>query len=132
MLIWDLIGDSCRVTLVVAFGFLPQNLGRCYEPMNGTLSFYECRLSGGDTMRWWGHSNPTCCNQICLNLLHSPVKGMLKHQSWSCLHPRVHSRQDPPCESSIKFNLSNDIHQSCLTKNQVETVEMCDQCCSRS
>ena len=20
---------------------------------------------------WWRHSNPTCCNQICLNCLHS-------------------------------------------------------------
>ena len=26
--------------------------------MNGTLSFYECRFSGGDTMRWWGILNP--------------------------------------------------------------------------
>ena len=24
--------------------------------MNGTLSFYGCRFSGGDTMRWWAHS----------------------------------------------------------------------------
>ena len=35
-----------RVTLVVAFGFLPQNFGRWRGPMNGTLSFYECRFSG--------------------------------------------------------------------------------------
>ena len=32
--------------------------------MNGTLSFYECRFSGGDTMREWGHSNPTLCKRF--------------------------------------------------------------------
>ena len=48
-----------RVSLVVTFGFLSQNFGRWRGPANGTLSFYECRFSGGDTMRWWGHSNPT-------------------------------------------------------------------------
>ena len=35
------IGGCSRVTLVGAFGFLFQNFGRCLEPMNGTLSFYE-------------------------------------------------------------------------------------------
>ena len=38
---------------MVAFGFLPQNFGRCRGPTNGTLSFSECRFSGGDTMRRW-------------------------------------------------------------------------------
>ena len=38
-----------RVTLVVAFGFLIKHLGRRWGPMNGTLSFYEYRFSGGDT-----------------------------------------------------------------------------------
>ena len=37
--------------------------------MNGTLSFYECSFSGGDTMRCWGHSNPILCKRICLNFL---------------------------------------------------------------
>ena len=36
-----LIGGSCKVMLVVAFGFLPQNFGRFQGPMNNTLSFYE-------------------------------------------------------------------------------------------
>ena len=36
-------------------------------PTDGILSFYECRFSGGDTMRWWRHSNPTLCKKICLN-----------------------------------------------------------------
>ena len=42
-------GSSCRVTLVVASGSLPQNIGRWQGPTNGTLSFYESRLSGRDT-----------------------------------------------------------------------------------
>ena len=37
----DVIGGCLRVTLVGAFGFLLQNFGRCLEPINGTLSFYE-------------------------------------------------------------------------------------------
>ena len=44
-----LVSGSCRVTLVVAFGFWPKILGCGGDLwMNGTLSFYECRLSGGD------------------------------------------------------------------------------------
>ena len=39
--------------------------------MNGTLSFYEYSLSGGDTQT----VNPTCCNQISLNFLHSQLVG---------------------------------------------------------
>ena len=34
--------------------------------MNGTLLPHGCRLGGGG-----GYSNPTCCNQVCLNILHS-------------------------------------------------------------
>ena len=33
---------------MVAFGFLPQNLGSLRRPITGTMSFYECRLSGGE------------------------------------------------------------------------------------
>ena len=43
------IGGSCRVTLVVAFWFLPQHFGRWHRSMNGILPLYECRLSGADT-----------------------------------------------------------------------------------
>ena len=39
------------VTLVVSSGFLPQNFGRRQGPTTGTLSFYECRLSGGEPPR---------------------------------------------------------------------------------
>ena len=34
---------------MVAFGFLPQNFGTWWGSVNGTLSFYECSLSAGDT-----------------------------------------------------------------------------------
>ena len=33
---------------MVAFGVLHQNFVMWQGPTNGTLSFYECRLSGGD------------------------------------------------------------------------------------
>ena len=52
-----LIGGSCRVTLVVAFGFLSQNFGRWCGPRNGTLSFYEWRSSGGDTLSGGDNQN---------------------------------------------------------------------------
>ena len=28
---------------------------------------------------WWTHSNPTCCNESCLNVLFSLVVGTLKY-----------------------------------------------------
>ena len=84
------IGGSCRVTLVDTFGFLPQNFGRWWGPMNGTFSFYECRLNGGDTQKWLGHSIPSCWNQIDLNFLHSQVVGMLKHCFHICSSPHAH------------------------------------------
>ena len=55
--------------------------------MKAILSFYVCRLSGGDSQRWWGHSNPTCCNQICLNLLYS-----LKHLACALMPECARSR----------------------------------------
>ena len=36
-----------------------------------------------------GHSNPTCCNQICLNFLYSQVPGMLKH--FACTRMSTHA-----------------------------------------
>ena len=54
--------------------------------MNGTLSFYECRFSSGDTMRWWAHSNPILCKRICLNFLHSQTEGMQKNLLRKSLH----------------------------------------------
>ena len=47
----DGFGGSRRVVLLVAFGFLPQNLGRWWGSTNGTTPSCECRLSGGDTQR---------------------------------------------------------------------------------
>ena len=53
-----------RVTFTVPFGFLTQNFGMWWGHTIGTLLFYECRFSGGDTMRCWGDSNPTLCKRI--------------------------------------------------------------------
>ena len=50
--------------------------------MNDILLLYECRLGGGDTLTWWGHSNPTSCNITCLNLLYSETVG-IKHLGMS-------------------------------------------------
>ena len=62
-----------RVTLVVAFGFLPKNFGRWWGPMSSIFYFHNYRFSGGNTMMWWWHSNHTLCIRICLNVLHSQV-----------------------------------------------------------
>ena len=87
---------SCRDTLVVVFGFCPKILGGG----DSTLSLGECRLNG--------HSNPTRCNHIFFNSLHSKADGILKHRSrahscpYACLHPPA---QKPPCET-LTFNSS--------------------------
>ena len=51
-----------RITLMVTFGFLPQNFGMWWGPTNGTLSMI-LRLQ----IQWWGHSNPIFCKKNCLN-----------------------------------------------------------------
>ena len=58
---------------MVAFGFLSQNFGKWQELTNGTLSFYECRLSGEDTQ-----TLPDVI-EFVLNFLHSQAVRMLKH-----------------------------------------------------
>ena len=35
-------------------------------------------MGGESTWRWWGYLNTRCCNQTCLNLLHSEVAGTQK------------------------------------------------------
>ena len=46
----------------------------------GTYKWYFVTL--WMQIEWLGHSkNPTCCNWICLNFLHSQVVGMLEHCS---------------------------------------------------
>ena len=83
----DGFGGSRRVVLLVAFGFLPQNLGRWWGSTNGTTPSCECRLSGGDTQRRWEHSKAICCYQIPLNVLHSEVAGTQKNLPCSCSRP---------------------------------------------
>ena len=95
-----IFGGSCRVTLVVAFGFLLQIFRRWHEPINCTFSFYECRLSGWDTQRWWGHSNPTCSYQLCLNSMHSEAIEMQQHFSHAYLCPLPHlCPNEPPVKT---------------------------------
>ena len=78
-----------RVILVVAFGFCPKMLGGVRDLRSILLSFYECRFSGGNTMRWWGHSNPTICQRIYLNLFYSKVWSGQK--KFGCKHLRLAS-----------------------------------------
>ena len=52
-----------RVTLLVAFGFLPKN----FASWQGASSFFlenECSLSGVDNHRCSGHSSPTSWKKI--------------------------------------------------------------------
>ena len=60
VLLYYIIFDD---SLQSPFGSLPQNFRRWRAPMNAILSFCNCKLSGGDTLRHWGHSNPTYCNK---------------------------------------------------------------------
>ena len=74
-------GGSQRVTLVVAFTFLPQNFGmvvRTYECLSlsrSTVWIVSTQKCGENTQ------NCTHCNWICLNILHSEAVWMLKHCS---------------------------------------------------
>ena len=56
---------------MVAFGFLSQNFGRWWGLTSAILSFYDCRLIGGNTQ--------TLSVIQELNFLHSQVAGMQKH-----------------------------------------------------
>ena len=58
--------------------------------MNGILSFYECRFSGGDTMRWWGHTNPTVCKKYLYELFALTGSGDIKTSDVST------NTQEPP------------------------------------
>ena len=72
----DIAFDLCDgICIFFVIGGSESHLKGCLGPMNGTLSFYECRLSGGDiqmavgtpkpylllldlsqcTRWWWGH-----------------------------------------------------------------------------
>ena len=75
-----LVGGSERSHLSGFFQLFAPKFWEVTGPTTGTLSFYGCRLSGGDIQRWWEtSSNPTGCNLICLNCLHSQAVGILKH-----------------------------------------------------
>ena len=71
----------CRIALLVARSSHLSSLLLAFEEMMATcewcfvILWIEWRFRGGDTMRWYGHSNPTICKRICLNFLHSQVAG---------------------------------------------------------
>ena len=47
-----------------------------------------------------GILNPTCCNQIHFNFLHSKIVGMQKHLPSNPLDPQAHSYpNEPPGET---------------------------------
>ena len=52
------------------FRLFVQKIWEWRGPMNGILLdlFCECSLNSYDTHRWWGYSNPTCCNKIWFEL----------------------------------------------------------------
>ena len=97
------------VTLVVALGILPQTFGRWWRSMNGAFAILWMKVE------WWRHSNPTCCNQICLNLTHSQAVGILKH-------PLV---PEPPCEILTTYFLLFFI--SSYMKGRSYYVFLCSQ-----
>ena len=57
----DVIGDS-ESHLSGCLSFFSTFFGRWLGSTNAILPVYDYELSGGDSERWWGHSNPTCCN----------------------------------------------------------------------
>ena len=81
---------------MVAFGFLPKNFGRWPGPVNGTFSFYECRLSGGGDTQ----------TLLLLNLFeHFTVRGS-EDTKTSILHPHAPLAHEPPCETfTFNFNI---------------------------
>ena len=63
-----------RVTLVVDWRFLHQNVGPMVGTYKGLLLLCECRWGGDCTCRWWGHLTSICYYQTFL----SQVVGALK------------------------------------------------------
>ena len=91
--------------------FCPKNLGSWQGPANGTLSFCECS---------WGHSNPTCCNWIHLNLF--ALRGCLgaKHLAHICscsLHCGCPKK--PPGESFITQYFKSTVNRSSSLKTAI-------------
>ena len=56
----ELLLVARRVSLFVAYSFVPYNFRRWQGPMNAIFSVYECRLSVGHTQRWCGYWSPIC------------------------------------------------------------------------
>ena len=74
---------------------------RTYE-----LYFLWMKVDWWDTQRWWGYSNPTCCNWIHSNSLHSEVLviPMSTCAPRTCLHPKNHLVKFHIYFSTIRHN----------------------------
>ena len=92
---------------MVAFGFLTQNFGRSLAHTNGTLSFCECRFSGGDTLRWWGHSNSTLKQKNLFELLAHTGSGDAKTLDMNTCAQTQHSYPSHLVEFPGTIFLSN-------------------------
>ena len=68
-----LIGGSCKNQLSGCIWLFAST----FWEMAGTYEWHF--VIQWMQVEWWGHSNPTCRNQICLNFLHSEVVVILKH-----------------------------------------------------
>ena len=89
---------------MVAFGFLPQNFWKWQGPTNGTLSFCECRFSGGDTIKWGGGElKPYLMQKNYLNFLGASVCAQVRVEVPSLL-PR---RSRPRPSHLVEFPLPN-------------------------
>ena len=90
------------------FWLLPPNFGKRQGSMNGTLSFYECRLSGG-TLRGGGDTQ-TLPVVIMINWT------LCTQKQWACINTHTHSHllhplspQELPCETFTTFHLFQSI-----------------------
>ena len=73
-----------RVTLLLAFGFLPQNFGRWRGAMNHSFVILFMQI------QWWGYHEVVGTlkpKRIYLNLLHSKIVGGCKN--FRCQHWRL-------------------------------------------
>ena len=80
---------------------------------NGTLSFYECRFSGRDAVRWWGHST--------LHYLFENSQVTGRQRLWAqAIAPLL--APEPPGETYIKsqhIGMFSKPEDGCRQKNKI-------------
>ena len=62
----------------------------------------DCRLSALNTQRWWGHSNPTCCNYI----QYRPQRKLREGNIFTPVCDSVHMGGGSLSTGSVKGSLS--------------------------